>query len=154
MRINYLRNKKGSALMIVMLIFFTIFIISFTSGYLVFLNVFKSSDASNSVKAYRAASAGIERSQFEAIENDYDFAGSSCPTDIFSEELSNGASYTINCIDNSGDLEFYSVGRYEQSQVALKIDCINIDEDCLSSCREGSLCGGEKLLPEEESSCP
>lgn len=137
-----------------MLIFFTIFIISFASGYLVFLNVFKSSDASDSIKAYQASLAGVERAQFEAIENDYDFAGSSCPTDIFSEELSNNSSYTINCIDNDGDLEFYSLGQYEKSQVSLRIDCINIDEDCLSSCREGSLCGGEKLLPEEESSCP
>jgi hypothetical protein len=153
MKTNF-KHQEGSALMIVMLIFFSIFIISFASGYLVFLNVFKSSDASNSVKAYRAASAGVERAQFEAIENDYAFASSSCPTDIFSEDLSNGASYTINCIDNSGDLEFYSVGEYEQSKVAVRIDCININEVCLPSCREGSWCDGEKLLPGEVPSCP
>lgn len=150
---KYFKNKEGSALMIVMLTFLAIFMLSFSSGYLVFLNIFRSADSADSLRAKQAALAGVERAQFEAIENDYDFAGSSCPTDIFSEDLSNGASYTIHCIDNSGDLEFYSLGRYEKNKVALRIDCVNINEDCLSTCRKGSLCGGEKLLS-GGSSCP
>ncbi len=148
-----LKLKEGSALMIVMLTFLAIFILSFSSGYLVFLSISRSADSADSMRAYQASLAGIERAQFEAIENDYAFASSTCPTDIFSEELDNGSSYTINCIDNSGNLEFYSVGEYEKNQVALRIDCININEDCLPSCREGSLCGGEKLLATGGGSC-
>jgi uncharacterized protein (TIGR02145 family) len=149
---KYFKHKEGSALMIVMLSFFAIFIISFSSGYLVFLNIFRSADTSASIKAHQAALAGIERAHFEAIENDYAFA-SNCISNIFSEDLGNDSSYAINCINNSGNLEFYSVGQYEKNRVALRIDCINVDEDCLPHCREGSYCGGGKLLAIEGDSC-
>jgi hypothetical protein len=139
-----LKNKKGSALLIVMLIFFTIFILAFASGYSVFLNIFKSSDISDNMRAYYAAKAGIERSYYEAIKNNYNFADN-CVDEIFSETLENNSSYQIKCVDD-GTLSFYSVGKYKKSQVALKIECININDECQANCLQGSLCGGGKLL--------
>lgn len=139
-----LKNKKGSALLIVMLIFFTIFILAFASGYSVFLNIFKSSDISDNMRAYYAAKAGIERSYYEAIKNNYNFADN-CVDEIFSETLENNSSYQIKCVDD-GTLSFYSVGKYKKSQVALKIECININDECQTNCLQGSLCGGGKLL--------
>ncbi len=139
-----LKNKSGSALLIVMLIFFTIFILAFASGYSVFLNIFKSSDVSDNMRAYYAATAGVERSYYEAIKNNYNFADN-CVDEIFSETLGNDSSYQIKCVDD-GSLSFYSVGKYKKSQVALKIDCININDECQANCLQGSLCGGGKLL--------
>ncbi|HOZ53237.1 MAG TPA: DUF1566 domain-containing protein [bacterium] len=139
-----LNNQEGSALLIVMLIFFTIFIVAFASGYSVFLNIFKSSDVSDNMRAYYAAKAGVERSYYEAIKNNYNFYDN-CVNNIFGETLDNNASYEINCVDD-GVFSFYSVGKYKKSQVALKIDCININDECQANCLQGSLCGGGKLL--------
>lgn len=142
--IKKINNKKGSALLIVMLIFFTIFILAFASGYSVFLNIFKSSDVSDNMRAYYAAKAGVERSYYEAIKNNYNFYDN-CIDNIFTETLGNNSSYEINCVDE-GAFSFYSVGKYKKSQVALKIDCININDECQANCLQGSLCGGGKLL--------
>lgn len=145
--IKKIKNKKGSALLIVMLIFFTIFILAFASGYTVFLNIYKSSDVSDSLRAYYAAKAGVERAQYEALKNNYNFNDATTTADIFSEILGNKASYKINCeVEIDDSLSFYSVGKYKKSQVALKIDCINIEEECQANCLQGSLCGGGKLL--------
>ncbi|MFA5644441.1 MAG: DUF1566 domain-containing protein [Patescibacteria group bacterium] len=139
------KNKKGSALLMVVFIFFIIAVLSFGSGYLIFLNYFRASDVSDNMKAYYAAKAGIERAHFEVIKNNFDFSDPlSCSADVFSGELDNGSSYYINCFSDS-PLQFNSVGVYNKSRVSLGIDCIVVTEDCLDSCLVGSFCGGGKL---------
>ena len=139
---NFLKKKKsGSALFIFIMIFFGIFIIAFGSAYAVFLNINKMSNSVDNLKAYYAAKAGVERAKYDAIKNNYNFAGS-CNLSIFSETLSNDSTYTINCVD----AVFYSVGTYNNSQIALKIDGIDIMEECSQNYLNGSLCGGGKLF--------
>ncbi len=144
---NYkkIKNKNGSALLVVIMIFFAIFIIAFASAYLVFLDIYKTSDFSNNLRAYYAARSGLERARFEVIKNNYNFYDN-CSDEMFSQELENSSTYFIKCVDNGGVSSFYSVGSYKNSQVSLEIDCINIMEDCNNSCLQGSLCGGGKLL--------
>jgi len=140
--LKFLKKKKsGSALFIFIMIFFGIFIIAFGSAYAVFLNINKMSNSVDNLKAYYAAKAGVERAKYDAIKNNYNFAGS-CNLSIFSETLSNDSTYTINCVD----AVFYSVGTYNNSQIALKIDGIDIMEECSQNYLNGSLCGGGKLF--------
>jgi hypothetical protein len=140
--LNFLKKKKsGSALFIFIMIFFGIFIIAFGSAYIVFLNINKMSNSADNLRAYYAAKAGVERAKYEAIKNNYNFSNN-CNLSIFSETLSNDSTYSINCTDNN----FYSVGAYNNSQVALKINGINIMEECSQNYLNGSLCGGGKLF--------
>lgn len=139
------KKKPGGAMVVVMLIFFVVFILAFGSGYLVFLNTSKSVDMSNGIKARYAALAGKDRALYEAMKNNYDFAGN-CASNMFQKTLGDGSSYTINCVNNSGEKIFYSVGKYKNVEVSLAIDCINIEEECSESCKTGSICGGGKLL--------
>ncbi len=138
-------KKSGSALFIFIMMFFGIFIIAFGSGYLVFLSVSKASNYSDGLKAYYASWAGVERAKYEAIKNNYNFSGN-CTSSIFTAQLSNEASYNINCVNNSGTLSFYSIGTYNDSQVAQEIKGINILEECSGGYLTGSLCGGGKLI--------
>lgn len=142
-------NKKGSALLVVIMIFFAIFILAFGSGYLVFINISNTSDFSDSLRAYYAAKAGVERAQFEAIKNNFSFSDN-CSNDIFSDSLNNGSTYYINCENGDDGLEFFSLGVYKNNKVALKIDCIDINKECSNSCLSGSLCGGGKLLKHKD----
>lgn len=144
--LKLVKNKKnGSAMIVVMLIFFAVFILSFGSGYVVFLNAYKSMDTSENIKAYNASLAGVDRAHFEVQKNNFDFVGN-CSSNIFSETLSDDSSFVISCVDNSGDFNFYSTGTYKKSKVSVEIDCININEECLGSCKIGSMCGGGKLF--------
>ncbi|HPT08379.1 MAG TPA: DUF1566 domain-containing protein [bacterium] len=138
-------KKHGSALFIFIMLFFGIFIIAFGSGYLVFLSLSKASNYSDGLKAYYAAYAGVERVKYEAIKNNYDFSAN-CSSSIFTTQLSNESSYNINCVNNSGTLSFYSVGTYNNSQVAQEIKGINILAECSTNYLAGSLCGGGKLI--------
>lgn len=143
------QKKKGGAMIVLMLVFFVIFILAFGSGYLVFLNTSKSVDVSNGIKARYAALAGKDRALYEAIKNNYDFVGVCSDNEfyeVFYEEIGDGSSYSINCVNNAGDKTFYSVGKYKNVEISLEIDCININKDCSESCKTGSICGGGKLL--------
>lgn len=145
-RKNIIANKKaGGAMIVLMLVFFVIFILAFGSGYLVFMNTSKSVDVSNGIKARYAALAGKDRALYEAMKNNYDFAGN-CSSNIFQKTLADGSSYIISCVDNSGNKSFFSTGKYKNVEISLEIDCINIEKDCLESCDSGSICGGGKLL--------
>ncbi len=136
-----IKHKEASALLIVIMIFFSIFIISFSSGSLVFLNIFRTSDIADNFKSYYAARSGVERAQFEALKNNYDFLGN-CSESIFEYTLNNEAKYIVSCLDDN----FYATGINKRSRVSLKIECINIEDPCLPNCPLGSLCGGGKLL--------
>ena len=143
------QKKKGGAMIVLMLVFFVIFILAFGSGYLVFLNTSKSVDVSNGIKARYAALAGKDRALYEAIKNNYDFVGVCSDNEfyeVFYEEIGDGSSYSINCVNNAGDKTFYSVGKYKNVEISLEIDCINIEKECSESCKTGSICGGGKLL--------
>lgn len=139
------KKKAGGAMIVLMLVFFVIFILAFGSGYLVFMNTSKSVDVSNGIKARYAALAGKDRALYEAIKNNYDFAGN-CSSNIFQKTLADGSSYIISCVDNSGDKSFFSTGKYKNVEISLEIDCINIEKECSDSCKTGSICGGGKLL--------
>lgn len=138
-------KKPASAMMVVMLMFFAIFILAFGSGYLVFINSSKSVNTSNNMKAYYAALAGKERAWYEAAKNNYDFAGN-CANGMLTKVLDNGSSYSIDCADISGVRHFFSVGKYKKNKVSMEIDCIDINKECSDSCKSGSICGGGKLL--------
>lgn len=147
---NYLKNliknrKKGSSLLIVIMIFFSVFVLSFASGYLVFLNIYKSSNLSGDIKAYYAALAGVERAQFETIKEKVNLIDV-CSSNLYPQDLENGSSFFINCVEGVDRVDFYAVGSYKKNKVALKIDCVNINDECSSKCRTGSLCGGGKLI--------
>jgi len=149
-KFNFFKNiiskkKPGGAMIILMLVFFVVFILAFSSGYLVFLNTSKSVDVSNGIKARYAALAGRDKALYEAIKNNYDFAGN-CTADMFIKTLPDGSSYSIDCVNNGGNKSFYSVGKYKNVEVSLEIDCINIEKECSGSCKNGSICGGGKLL--------
>ncbi len=142
-------KREAGAMMILLLVFFVIFILAFGSAYLVFLNTSRSVDMSHGIKARQAAAAGKERALYEAIKNNYDFAGACIAfssTEIFSQELSDGSSYSINCVDDGVNKSFFAIGKYKNVEISLEIDCINIEKDCSASCKTGSICGGGKLL--------
>ncbi len=145
------KKKPAGAMIVLMLVFFVVFILAFGSGYLVFINTSKSVDVSNNLKARYAALAGKDKALYEAMKNNYDFAGN-CASNMFQKTLNDGSSYTINCVNNGGEKTFYAVGEYKNVDVSLEIDCINIEEDCLASCQNGSICGGGKLLKTATSS--
>ncbi len=145
------KNKKGSALLIIVLGFFAVFTLAFASGYLVFLSISSTSSMADNLKAQYAARAGVERAQFEAIKNNYDFSDD-CSLDMITGQINEDYSYSINCDeDDDGDRIYYSIGQYKNSRVALEINCINISDDCLDTCLNGSLCGGGKLVKIEGS---
>lgn len=139
------KKKAGGAMIVLMLVFFVIFILAFGSGYLVFMNTSKSVDVSNGIKARYAALAGKDRALYEAMKNNYDFAGN-CSSNIFQKTLTDGSSYIISCVNNSGSKSFFSTGKYKNVEISLEIDCINIEKECSESCKTGSICGGGKLL--------
>jgi hypothetical protein len=135
------KKKKGSALIIIMLGFFAVFILAFASGYLVFLSISTTSGMADNLKAQYAARAGAERAYFEAIKNNYDFSND-CSTDIITEQIDDDYYYSINCDEGV----YYSLGQYKDSKAVLEIDCIDITKDCSENCLNGSICGGGKLF--------
>lgn len=146
-------KREAGAMMILLLVFFVIFILAFGSAYLVFLNTSRSVDMSHGIKARQAAAAGKERALYEAIKNNYDFAGACIAfssTEIFSQELSDGSSYSINCVDDGVNKSFFAIGKYKRVEASLEIDCINIEKECSESCPRGSICGGGKLFKNEK----
>lgn len=138
-------QKPGSAIFIFLMMFFGIFVIAFGSSYLIFLSLNQSSNFSDGLKSYYAARSGWERAKYEAIKNNYNFA-QNCQAEILSAELPSGSSYAVNCVNEGGLLTFYSLGQSGDSQAALAISGINIEDECLEHNLNGSLCGGGKLL--------
>ena len=140
------KTKEASALMVIILIFFSIFILSIASSYLIFLNIFSSNDSADSLKAYYAARTGVEQATYEALKNNYPFFALTCDNDIFGDILSNKARYRVFCQVENGINVFYSLGEYRKNQVILKIPCINLEDECHDFCLQGSLCGGGKIM--------
>ncbi len=141
-----LKFKKASALVIVILVFFSVFILSVAASYLVFLNTSRSSNLNDNFKAYYAARAGVERATFEAFKNNFPFFKVECSEDVFSDILENKSKYRVFCQVENNINVFYSLGEYHKSQVILEIPCINLEEECRDFCLQGSLCGGGKLM--------
>ena len=140
-----IKKKEGSAMLIVILTFFTIFMLAFGAGYLVFLNITKTSDISDSLKAYYAARSGVERAQYEAIKNDYNFEDN-CGAEMFTGSLDNGSSYTISCSLDDPDKKVYAIGTYKNNSMAIEVEGVNISQECEDNDLLGSWCGGGRLF--------
>ncbi len=114
-------NKRGSIILITLLILTSILTISFGAASLIVPGIIMNRLQINSTIAYMAAEAGAERSLWEVRKNNFvlpDFD----QADIFTRaDLGNGAAYNVDYASSSPLVTFTSIGSYRDSRRSVEV---------------------------------
>jgi hypothetical protein len=105
-----IRRERGSvAILLTFFILIIILLVALATGNIMALEIKMSRDIGNSIPAFFAADAGIERCLYEVRKNSADVCGSS-----LNFTLTNAATYVVN--KNSGQNLIESVGTFIQTK--------------------------------------
>ena len=118
---------------------------AFGTSYLVLFNIRNASSRADSLRADAAAEAGAERIRWEVRNNGFNLAAN-CNSNLFTSTFSDGSYYVVNCSLTGSPTEVSVTGYYKSSHRILSVSCLNLNEECKTSCGVGSYCGGGILV--------
>jgi len=117
---NYLKNKKGTALLMTILILNSILIVTLVAAELITAGVKMSGTQARSTKAYFAGEAGAEHILWEFRKNSFGVPGSEGNI-IQSTSLENDSSYEVDYA-NPGTVKFISKGSYASVKRSVEVE--------------------------------
>jgi hypothetical protein len=124
------QQKKGSALLMTMLILFGIIAVAFGGASMVISGLRNSDLSSKSTLAYYSAEAGAERLLFEVRSGIFDLATSSNSDhftplrSIYTSTLDNNSNYFVDYDQSAGfgnDITFSAIGNYQGVKRSVEI---------------------------------
>ena len=118
---NIFKNKKGTALLMTILILNSILVIALAASRIITVGVKISGTQVRSTKAYFAAESGGERALWEWRKNGYVFPGSDT-LNVFSGSLDNNSSYVVDFAESSGIVTFTSTGEFSSIKRSVEIE--------------------------------
>lgn len=118
------KSKKnflpGSALLVLIILIASFFIISFTTVYISIVSISRESKIVETMKIEQVINSGIERFKYEVYSNNLDLSTIDCSGDLFIDQ-NDEFSYVINCLTENGEASFYVSGYYKDRVITKKI---------------------------------
>ncbi len=119
---SLLKNKKGTALLMTILILNSVLIVALAASRIVIVGVKMSGTQERSTKAYFAAEAGGERALWEWRKNGYTFPSATTSEDVFVDTLGNNSSYDVDYASSSNVATFTCNGSFSTLKRTIEIE--------------------------------
>lgn len=116
---NIIRNKKGTALLMTILILNSILLAALAASRLVISGVKMSGTQERSTKAFYAAESGIEEAVWK-FRHGYSFPATTTP-DIFVDTLGNGSSYAVDYVSLPNIVIFNCDGSFANTKRSVEV---------------------------------
>lgn len=116
---NVIKNKKGTALLMTVLILNSVLLIALAASRIVVSGVKMSGTQERSTKAFFAAESGTEEAVYK-FRHGYVFPGAATP-DIFTGTLGNGSVYAVDYASSSNIVIFTCDGSFSEMKRSIEV---------------------------------